>query len=236
MSVAFWILLLFCAGFIGIAWRALKQRDGLMKLNKLMEEDAAEWAAEAKAKQMRRALALEEDPDVLREQAHVVTVRPNSGRVLVYDAAGQVIRRYPNAALAREGLRKAGLDFDNITACKVQTREAERLHPPPPDLVDSAVTTSARPEWTQADAEAFRVYLASASGRKFTGILQFDEQRQNRSAVLRITDHAYNSGFAAGFHARSESLMQLSADVRPQQDEHSGERDGATPLADRTAP
>lgn len=106
----------------------------------------------------------------------------------------------------------------------------DRARPP----IGLAVTAP-RPEWTQQEAELFRIWLATPVGRKFAGILLFDEQKQNRSAVLRISNHEYNAGFAAGFHARSESLLQLSADVRPQQDEDSGEREGATPLAERYA-
>lgn len=111
-----------------------------------------------------------------------------------------------------------------------------RREPRPTGPFESAVLTAERPVWEQADAEAFRKFLGSPAGRKFTGILQFDEQKQNRSAVLRLNNHQYNCGFAAGFHARSASVQALSADVRPQQDEDQQPADGASAAAEQFAP
>lgn len=100
----------------------------------------------------------------------------------------------------------------------------------------SAVTTAQRPEWRQEHAADFRAFLATATGRQFAELLRWDEQDHNRKAVAFLDNHSYRSGFGQGFGERTRSILKLSADVRPQQDDNSGAGDGATPDAERLAP
>lgn len=103
-------------------------------------------------------------------------------------------------------------------------------------FLETAVTVAERPVWEQTDAGSLRAWLGTGSGKKLAGILRFDEQKHNRSAVLRVSAHKYNCGWAAGYHAACQAITNLSADVRPQQDDDSGERDGAAAFAERNAP
>ncbi len=94
-----------------------------------------------------------------------------------------------------------------------------------------------RPTWTQADAEFFRAFLVTGTGRKVAELISFDESTQNRHAVTNPHgNHSYLAGFAAGFSARGASLMQLSANVRPQQDNDNGDGDGVDRPGERLAP
>lgn len=98
------------------------------------------------------------------------------------------------------------------------------------------MTKQQRPEWLQEHAEAFRAFLATAPGARLREILEWDRLTQLERAVGFLENHAYRSGWAAGFGARSESIIEFSADVRPQQDEHSSEGDGSGSAAERLAP
>ena len=89
--------------------------------------------------------------------------------------------------------------------------------------VACAVVTTERPVWTQEDAEWWSKNLKSESGRKLLGILLFDEQAHNRSAVLRPEGFPYNAGFAAGYGSLARQFAPgthngFAALVRPEQD------------------
>lgn len=93
-----------------------------------------------------------------------------------------------------------------------------------------------RPAWDQADVVTFRNFLGTVAGRKLRSLLNFDEQAQNRAAVVRFEgNHSYMSGYAAGFSARSFTILSLSADLQPQSEEATSPA-GAEGFGERNAP
>lgn len=63
------------------------------------------------------------DPADLKTLAHVVTVKPASGVVLVHDVKGGIVARYFDEGFAREEFKAAGLDFEKMKAGAVLKEE-----------------------------------------------------------------------------------------------------------------
>jgi len=90
------------------------------------------------------------------------------------------------------------------------------------------------PEWFAGDRENLGSFMRSESGCRLRAAINFYEQGRNRRAVL--SGDTQQIGRAAGFHEFGAWLLELSADVRPQQDEYSHLSLGAREVAERFAP
>lgn len=90
------------------------------------------------------------------------------------------------------------------------------------------------PAWHDFDREQLRVFFKSETGGRLRAAINFYEQGGNRRAVLTGDPKAI--GRAAGFHDFGAWLVGLSADIRPQQDDHSTLTPGAREVAERYAP
>lgn len=90
------------------------------------------------------------------------------------------------------------------------------------------------PDWTDADRGALRAFFGTPAGHALRGQMNFYEQGGNRRAVLLMDEKA--SARAAGFHDACAWLITLSADVRPEQDEHSQLPAGVREMAERFTP
>jgi len=216
------ILVVPMLALVGIGlWVALNQRDRAAL-------DAARWQEAANEAMEERDVA-QRDKANWQGLAEQKTVGLENWR-----RAANVAVEEREAAKVKLGVVCASLDKAEQEA-RTQRRIAERLAKRA-DPLQTAVVSTKKPEWTDADVIEWRKFVATSTGRKFLGTLQFGEQAQNRSAVLRTAGFEYNCGFAAGYHALAESIFNNSAEVRPQQDDTSTEGEGATSAAELHAP
>jgi hypothetical protein len=90
------------------------------------------------------------------------------------------------------------------------------------------------PGWNDGDRANFRAFMQTETGKRLRDTINFYEQGGNRRAVLSGDSRQANK--AAGFHEFGAWLVELSADVRPQQDDYSQLPQGARETAERFAP
>lgn len=91
------------------------------------------------------------------------------------------------------------------------------------------------PEWTVEDAERFRGFLGTETGRKFLQALQAVEQERNRAAVRAVPYSEEAVGTARGWGKCLEWIVELSVVDRPDQvqNDAQGPKDHADGLRER---
>lgn len=97
--------------------------------------------------------------------------------------------------------------------------------------------TGDEPEWTNADAEAWKRFIGSDTGTRFRLFLNFHEQRLNRQTVRQSTSPERDCGFAHGWHECAAFLLsKLPVAVPPKEDETEKTQHGGAALLERVSP